>query len=128
MLDWRPTRQCCYSILYVGKLNHRQLELTVTRQPHPVWWSQYHESIYRYKALTKNSSEYHCQKCLRCMVTLIMIDNKQSLLLGEVHCRSQEKWGGKNDFRMQSGTLGERQTKKVLLFCMSLPELCAAHQ
>ena len=102
--------------------------LTVTGQPHPVWWSQYHKSIYRYKALTKNSSEYHCQKCLRCMVTLIMIDNKQSLLLGEVHCRSQEKWGGKNDFRMQSGTLGERQTKEVLLLCMSLPELCAAHQ
>ena len=102
--------------------------LTVTGQPHPVWWSQYHKSIYRYKALTKNSSEYHCQKCLRCMVTLIMIDNEQSLLLGEVHCRSQEIWGEKNDFRMQSGTLGERQTKKVLLLCMSLPELCAAHQ
>ena len=43
------------------------------------------------------------------MVTLITIDNEQSLLLGEVHCRSQEKRG-------KSGTLGERQTNKSLTF------------
>ena len=29
---------------------------------------------------------------------------------------------------MQSGTPGVRRTKKVLLLCMSLPELCAVHQ
>ena len=84
-------------------------DLTVTRQPHPVWWSQYHERMYRSKALTKHYLQYHCKKCIQCMVTLITIDNEQSLLLGEVHCRSQEKRG-------KSGTLGERQTNKSLTF------------
>ena len=62
------------------------------------------------------------------MVTLIMIDNEQSLLLGEVHCRSQEIWGEKMILECRVELLEKGKQKKVLLLCMSLPELCAAHQ
>ena len=55
------------------------------------------------------------------MVTLITIDNEQSLLLGEVHCRSQE-----NEERVELWEKGKQI--KVLLLCMSLQELCAMHQ
>lgn len=98
------------------------------RQPHPVWWSLYYECIYRYKVLTKQSLQYHCQKCIQRMVTLIMIDNEQSLLLSKVPCASQEKWGKKtNNFSMLSGTLGVRCTKKNYTFVHVTPRaLCRA--
>ena len=62
------------------------------------------------------------------MVTLIAIDNEQSLLLGEVHCRSQEKRGKKITLACRVGLWEKGKQIKVLLLCMSLQELCAMHQ
>ena len=62
------------------------------------------------------------------MVTLIAIDNEQSLLLGEVHCRSQEKRGKKMTLACRVGLWEKGKQIKVLLLYMSLQELCAMHQ